>query len=162
MNVLGTQVFQVGVRVTPEPDEPEMSGTDSCFPPYPYEFNGASNNGFKIEDVLASGKRSCGSSNVKASPVIKDITQYRSKNIGIAITGVSQCSEFGHWESSVDGARFSNINLEGKALKNPVTTASTDLKKDGVNRNRIALLSLRKYTSFSLIFLVLGLTRWRW
>ena len=100
----------------PEPDAPELSTKDSCLPSFPFGFNDAVNTGFKIENLLKSGKAPCGNSKLRQSPLLENIKAFKGKGIGLAITQVSRCEEFGHWESK-DADVFRRIEIGGKKDK---------------------------------------------
>lgn len=112
---LGTRMVQVGVEVMPEPDAPELLASDCCLKPFPFQFSASNNRGINLGDILKSGKRFCGSVDRKGTPLVRNLGEYAKKKIGLAITRVSKCGKFGHWEFKKDNDTFKRIVLSGNS-----------------------------------------------
>jgi len=108
--IFGKKKVVVGVNILSEPDPPELTTEDSCLPPYPYDFDDATNTGFKIETLLTIGKSTCNGKN-KYYPLIQNPATLEKSRIGLAIVKVSTC-KFGRWEYK-DGGAFRNVDVRG-------------------------------------------------
>ena len=111
--IFGKKKVVVGVNILSEPDPPELTTEDSCLPPYPYDFDDATNTGFKIETLLTIGKSTCNGKN-KYYPLIQNPATLEKSRIGLAIVKVSTC-KFGRWEYK-DGGAFRNVDVRGKCF----------------------------------------------